>query len=536
MKILSNQALRGARITGVVLLLAAGLATAEPAAETPPDLLVEVLPSSFAVPAQGESEVLLVLRNPGPENLRNLRLSWIRHAGVEIATDGQKLPDLAPYEASSRTLRLSRSPQGPLGGAVYLRVDYTWARAGRPAPRVAVATLTVTPQEPDSVEQVASLEVKNMNAGSIVEHRPGTVFLVVTNTSKAPVDLVSVQTRGPEFVTFKPLEPTQRKKLLPRDVYVIPYRLAAKGPVVSGKQLLLFQAALQWQRGGRPASGSLVATQEVEVGVLGESEVLTALGVPTFLVLPGFLMIVTFSLLWRYAPSRNLPKERKFQIEAKTAEFWLIAVSLSILTALAYPWITSKLGERRSYLGGYDLVDVVRVWTASIASAALFFLILVAIAARRAAQAAKREAARNALIPAAGDAPVEILRKLQRQGLKVQRPQVNVKIGGQGEPQRAFLLQANDGRSRIWIGPAIGLWGGEQADPDLRRRIDEQLDPEGQGAPGALADLLEEAQKKNIRVDWKQKEGIPRPLEVATADIQGKELVPKSLVDWIDEG
>lgn len=527
MKILPHQVQRGATIAWMVLLLMAARLPAATEADTPPNLAVEVLPASLAVPAKGESEVLLIFRNPGPETLQNLRLSWIRHAGVGIAMDSQKPFDLAPYEASARTLRLSRSQQGPLGGAVYLRVDYTWTKAGRAAPRVAVATLTVTPQEPDSVEQVASLEVKKMNAGSIVEHRPGTMFLVVTNTSKAPLDLRSVTPRGPAFVTVTPLEPAERKNLLPQDVYVIPYRLEAKGPILPGKQLILFQAALGWQRGGRPASGSLVATQEVEVGVLGESEVLTALGVPTFLVLPGFLMILTFGLLWKHVPSRHLPRERKFELEAKSAEFWFVAVSLSILAAFAYPWITARLGERRSYLGGYDLVDVVRVWTASIASASLVFLGRVAFAAIMAAW-------RNALIPAAGDGPVKILRKLKRQGLKVYRPQVNVKIGGQGEPRRAFLLQANDGRSRIWIGPSIGLWGAEQADPDLRRRIDEQIDPKGD--PGALADLLEEARKKNIRVDWKQKEGIPRPLEVATADIQGKELVANSLVEWIDEG
>jgi hypothetical protein len=527
MKILPNQAQRGLTIAWMVLLLAAARLTAATAADTAPNLTVEVLPASLAVPARGESEVLLIFRNPGPETLQNLRLSWIRHAGVEIAMDNQTLTDLAPYESSARTLRLSRSQQGPLGGAVYLRVDYTWTKAGRVAPRVAVATLTVTPQEPDSVEQVASLEVKKMNAGSVVEHRPGTVFLVVTNTSKTPIDLLSVTPRGPEFVTVTPVEPPQRKNLLPQDAYVIPYRLEAKGRILPGKHLLLFQAALEWQRGGRPASGSLVATQEVDVGVLGESEVLTALGVPTFLVLPGFLIIVTLGLLWRLAPSRHLPQERKFPIEAKSAEFWLIAVSLSIVTALAYPAITSMLGERRSYLGGYDLVDVVRVWTASIASATLAFLIFVAFVARKAAR-------REALIPSAGDTPVELLRKLQRQGLKVYRPQVNVKIGGQGEPRRAFLLQANDGRSRIWIGPSIGLWGGDQADPDLRRRIDEQLDPEGPGTPGALADLLEEARKKKIRVDWNPKEKeVSQVMEVDVPP--GKPLVAKSLVEWIDK-
>ncbi|HSF41429.1 MAG TPA: hypothetical protein VLT87_16640 [Thermoanaerobaculia bacterium] len=511
----------------VVLLLAASRLTAAPAAGTAPDLVVEVLPSSLAVPAKGDAEVLLVFRNPSPENLRNLRLSWIRHAGVEIATDSQSLPDLAPYEAAARTLRLSRAPQGPLGGAVYLRVDYTWARAERAAPRVAVATLTLTPQEPDSVEQVASLEVKT-TAGPIVEYRPGKLYLIVTNTSKTPIDLVSVTPRGrPEFVGLTPIEPLQRKGLLPRDIYVIPYQVNAKGRIRPGKHLLLFQATLEWQRGGRPASGSLVATQEIEVGVLGESEVLTALGVPTFLVLPGFLMMVTFALLWKHASSRGLPEGRTFPIEAKSAEFWLIAVTLSILTAFLYPRITARLGERRSYLEGYDLVDVIRVWTASIAAAALFYLAISALAAWRAAR-------KSALVPASSDTPIELLRKLHRQGLKVYRPQVNVKIGGQGETRRAFLLQPNDGRARIWIGPPIGLVGLDQADPDFKRKVEEQMDPKGGGDPGELADLLEEAQEK-VRVDWKAKEGIPRPLEVATADIQGKELVANSLVELVDE-
>ncbi|HWN44747.1 MAG TPA: hypothetical protein VNW71_21165 [Thermoanaerobaculia bacterium] len=546
----------------LLLLLLAGMAPA--VAANAPQVTLEVQPATVSVPPQGDADVLVIFRNASDQRLSGLHLSWLTPSGVKVAADSTKLPDAGPFEEVSGTLRVSRDPQRPVPGEVSLRVAYRWLRDGKEVPRIAVAPLKVSLQQPDKIESVASVEVKT-TLKSLVEHRPEKLHLVITNTSNEPIDIQSIEVRKPSFISLQAIGQTRHTGLAPRSAFIVAYKVEAgkepeekvakkeddkereerpgdaqaqnqpgeqaqnqvgeegREPFRAGKHLALFLVTLGWQQGGRPLQGTLVASHEIDVGVLGESEILTALGVPTFLVLPGFLMVVTFGLLWKVVPSPSGQARKDFPLAAKSAELWLVAISLSIFSAAVYPLVTESLGGRRSYLEGYGLVDVIRVWMGSILFALVAFLVMDFVGRRREAQQRRREEEQRKRIFTPADTPIAVLRKLKLQNGTVYRDRVNVKLDGQ--VRRAYLLQ-RDG-DRIWIAPGIRLVGLDQANAASKKDIEGQLTQEGD--PGTLADLIE-GTRNSVRAEWDPGYEFDGIHSVPSTEVQGAPLPESSLI------
>ena len=130
-------------------------------------------------------------------------------------------------------------------------------------------------------------------------------------------------------------------------------------------------------RGCVPVDGSeravLSASHEVEIGVLGESEFLNLLGVPSLLLLPGFLLLITWRMLQSMLAASGA---EGFRLKPKEADFWAVAIALSLCFSFAYPWLTETLlpEGRRDYLVAYGLQDLVYVYTAAIVLGLLCFI------------------------------------------------------------------------------------------------------------------------------------------------------------------
>jgi hypothetical protein len=149
--------------------------------------------------------------------------------------------------------------------------------------------------------------------------------------------------------------------LAPQQSRAVPITVTAGNAVQPGKHLLLFEIDLEQVKYGYAWTETLIATQAFTIGILGESEILTAIGVPSFLLLPGFLIVVSFRMLWT-----GVPPKRRLDLDPKSADFWLIAILLSLGAAFLYPLLTGWLGQPRNYLEGYGLRDIVNVWFGSV--------------------------------------------------------------------------------------------------------------------------------------------------------------------------
>jgi hypothetical protein len=164
----------------------------------------------------------------------------------------------------------------------------------------------------------------------------------------------------------------------------------------------------------------LTVQSKVTLGVPGASEAMQFLGIPSLLLLPGALIILTYMTLLPFFTGGP-------EIDWKRPGLLLGAVILSFASAWLYPRATSQFGTSRDYLRGYDLEDIIYLWSSSIGTGALAALTVAGtqwgknkIKACLAERARKNEEFNN---PLTTDGPLEILQKLLRnkKGLRLQR-------------------------------------------------------------------------------------------------------------------
>jgi hypothetical protein len=499
----------------------------------PPELKVEVVPTSVDLapqftagpgdPADVElTHALVIIRNPSADHLRQLRLSTVTNASVTVRLDGEPvLAELAPHGEFAWSLVLSQSREGPIPGTVTVRVDYIWQAQGdaKGTPRVAIGALEVRSRQREAVTQLVDVEVKSALV-SLNDQQAGTIYVVLTNKSDIPLRVRRIKPEGPTFLAFEPNAMVNEILLTPRDSRHLAFDVrAANAQVRPGKHLLLFVVAFEWQRAGERQSGDVIATREIEVKVLGESEVLTPLAVPSLLVLPGFLVLTMWSLLWTLFRPKD--SQAEFPLKVSSPYFWMVAIPISFAIVFGYPFASKLLFNipRDYFLGNYGLIDVAWVWLASLLLGSVGYLLATGVAGliRWARQA--KEAWRT---PSPRDLPVTTLRKLHRQGLGLNVKRIQLKVGDQ--PQTAYLLERpSDSQEEFWAsrGIVFGRPSNVVAKEDLEGRIESQLTNDGN--PTILAELLEEGQRSNyLYVDWEQSKLPKGPFRARRADASGE--------------
>jgi hypothetical protein len=515
---------RIALLLGILILLRLGAFT-DTVWAGPPEIEIEMTPASVEIGPDETVEVLVVVRNHAADELRDVQLSWFTNVGLEVQVEHPASNVLVPYGTLTWTLQLSHVDDQFVEGNVHLRVDYIWQGEGETdrTPCVAIASLEIGLREPQAVEKVAEITIETA-LESLNEHRPGIVYVVVSNITDVPIQITEISSDGPSFVSYSGPEQGQGVTLAPGEDQAFSYRVTATGPVRPGKHLLIFEVSFEWQDAGRVWTRRDLATHELEVGVFGESGILTAVGVPSFLILPGFLMFLTASMLWRFVEPRT-----EFPLKVKSAEAGLIAVTLSLLVAIMYPVVTGWSGARRNYLEGYELTDVMWVWFGSVAIAAAGYFLVVGgrnLVVRL--MEAYKAWAKHRLVPSTGDTPITVLRKLHRQGLGLELIRVDVKIGE--ELQRGYLLEPKEeDQELVWIGPSIIVEWLAGVEAEIHKEVEEQLSPKG--SPATLATLLEENRVQgHLRVWWKQMGRLDGPCQVEVANIQ-KYIKPTIIVE-----
>jgi hypothetical protein len=184
----------------------------------------------------------------------------------------------------------------------------------------------------------------------------------------------------------------------------VPVTIESKVAIPGTYPLVLsFQARLQDSQAG----WEKVTTQsKITLGIPGLSEAMQFLGIPSLLLLPGALMILTFLSV--------LPMLTGWpEIDWKKPGLLIAAIILSAIAAMVYPWLTGLIGTERNYLRGYSLRDIIYVWLGSIVAGLIPALVVSYLKYRR----DRAEVARDALYyPLTSDGPLDILTKLVRNG------------------------------------------------------------------------------------------------------------------------
>jgi len=459
----------------------------------PPDVKLEIIPSGVQLAPGEKTDVLIVVRNLSSGSLQEMRLLWFPDAGITVTGDAPEAVSLEPGGSSAWPVQVTGKGGGPSAGEVHFQLTYVWRAADGPetVPGVAVGTLKVQDRPHETIDKIAEAQVET-SLDLLQEYRSGIIFLIVRNKSDVPVRVVRVSGEKPDFIDLELPDVSSGVTLAPQESRALVVKATTEDSLQAGKHVLLFDIGLAWEKAGRSWTGSLVATHKLDVGILGESDILKLIGVPSFLLVPGFLMTMAFMMLWTHVDPKR--EGGKLPLEAKSSEFWLIAITLSLVTAPLYPPITDIFGPRRNYLRGYGLRDVVQVWLGSLAVATLAWLAVVVIRNVRARVRYQRAADQERrTYPAEGDSPVQVLRKLAGLGASYPPELVNVTVEG-ATTAYFFLAEVRD---RVWVAPPVRLeWKPTAIDSipaGYRRELPQVLDRSGD--PGAVAEKLEAGQE-----------------------------------------
>ncbi|NNJ11632.1 hypothetical protein EKD04_014955 [Chloroflexales bacterium ZM16-3] len=479
---------------------------------------LEIKPEAIQLPIPVTTPILLVIHNRTPNPIQQISLSWYTEANINITVNEPvRLESLAGQGDHVWTIAVSEPRSGERrSGSIQWRVDYNTTETAdgvtRSIPKIALATAAVTLAQPTTIEQIAQVEVQT-SLTSISEQVGGYIFVVATNKLDVPITLDKLVVNRPRWIESEPSD-AQGIVIEPRGVVTIPFYIRGAETVQPGKNKILFEAHFQWEQGGRQQIGAMVVSHEVEIGVLGESIIVDLLAIPSLLVLPGFLIMLTLKSLWQNGKTEE---ERKKFPKTTDAEFWLVALTLSGIMAFLYPHVTEYAGwGRRDYLTGYGITDIALVWIISIIFAILVYTIIFgSYSLGRRAWTLYQEWINHQRTPTETDRPIELLRKLHRQHLSYERELVQVKIDGQ--EQNALLLQAPGG-DQVWIGPPIRLLWNDRAPSDLRKKVESHLGP--QGNLEELARILSEGERAGqLRTSFQEDGKLDKPQKVSSADI-----------------
>ena len=429
-----------------------------------------LVPTSITIGDSRPQKVVAILHNPAERRLR-ARLRWTNELGARVRVRGgnQRQARLAPGAEHAWTV-LVTAGRGARPGILVFRANGAMGRAGR----VSVASLELKAPPAPKLDDV-TVETKT-TLESLDEKHPGVVYLLVTNKSGAPIRILSVKGDGPTEATFT--TPELPIEVSNRQTSSLPITVSVADRVKKGKYLLLFDLGLA-SKGPPTEKVHLVTTHQAQIGIPAESEVLTLLGLPSLLLVPGVLILAVATLLWRIPRPRPAGTSSNPPVEEKSIQFWVIAITFSILMAIVYP----RLGGN-DYLESYSLEDVVRVWFWSLVAGGVLYLVALVVAHVYAIAVAWSVTRRT---PSADDQPVDLLRKLARQKLGLTRERYAFGSGTGTPIHDGYFVGSGAGEPTPWFSPPIVITLRPNA-PDgdqLTRRL--RLEE----SPSKLAELLE---------------------------------------------
>lgn len=437
-----------------------GLAATLPLFAQKGDLQLEVAPQAVEVESCDVGSPLLVIaRNSGAQVITSVSVGSFSDAGLTLAP-GEALRVLPAHGEFSWQLQVKCGAEFASG---HLQIVLHGKNAAGKVEQVLTQAVAVKLREPRSLDTLATIDVKSglesLHAG---DH--GTLYLVLTNKTAKPIG-TRITPQQPDM-TFAPENTSVQ--VAPLSSQIVSFTAEAKNRLTPGKKLLFFTVNLSI--GGEERT--FLASREIEVGILGESEILKLLGVPSLFFLPGFLAVSAFQLLWRWklwfpgAPETVLLEEGK-------SGFWVVSITASLVITGGF-----LLFGRRDFFTYYGLGDLMILWFVSLGLGVAVYAVYRGIENWQ-----QRER-----YPQPGDSQWTILRKLKQYNKSIDLDEVKVK----GSSDRLFLL-LTEGDS-AYVCPQMQITWRDTADAGLRERVEEQLTTGGD--PGLVAELCEEEMAK----------------------------------------
>jgi hypothetical protein len=449
---------------GIGLAATTAALTASPAVAETPGITLSVTPDSLAL-APGETARVLVAASLPLTTTQAITLSAFTAAdlAIDIANPTRDRPAQGDV---AWAVTLTRTGPGSRAGKVYFQAETQALEDGARLPGVTTATLDVQERIPKPIDQVISASLET-NLDSIQDRQTRQAFVVVKNISSVPVTVTQLTAWPIPGITPTTQDVGAGYRLEPQQSRPFTLTVTAGESVQTGKQLLVVQVDAAWLMDGQRTTGSLVLNQEFQVGVFGESAILQATGIPSLMLLPGFLFLITLVLTVKWTWKKTL-----LELDFKKPEFWYIAVTLSLLTVWLYPaltgpflsWLLGRPMTSHDLLQSYGFSDILLLWLGAVLIGLLAWAIgstvlFIAIQVRQAQAAARADQERQRrlmLVPVAGDDPIVTLRKIanNQKGLDLRE----VRYTQDKKEQLVFELPSGYPEAGLtWVAPRIRL-------------------------------------------------------------------------------
>jgi len=461
---------------------------------------LELQPSSINVAPWYESiQARVILKNPGKEPLKQPTLTYFTNDGIQVRLDSPRLSSLEAGGTAVWTVWIDNLSKSRTPGEVQFEVSYLLSE--KPTGHLQ-ATLKVEASSADAQEKAVEVSIQGTFDG-ITSKREGSGYLIIKNNLDVPVKISSVTILQPDERSFKPPKNISPFEVTARSTCVQKIVLEAADQVAPGKRVAVFDVRAEWDKGGHHYTRSVTADKEVSVGVFFESELLTALGVPSFLLLPGCLFIFTMQLLFKLGLFSLDRHSKAPDISAKSAEFWIVAVTFSGLFALVYGALT-----KTDYLVRYGPRDLLIVWLSCIALGIITYTLIAVATSRR----------RRERVPATTDGPIATLEKMGRKNLGINANEVAFTMNS--TKLTAFLIEnIEDGQTMVWVAPPIlTIWEDNVAAREGLDQVTQLLN--ARENPSLIANVIRKAKDgKQVSVSWITKDSVPQPYHLKVESI-----------------
>lgn len=434
---------------------------------------ITVTPQSLNLCPNSAEKALIVVQNNRQTPIHNVCLTFFSNGMVETifpattpildnvpaknheSCQGVVVP-LLPKGGSFSTLAdVKLTGYSVTDTALYFQANYQFGEPPDVIPANAVGTLTIHGQVMPNAEAM-KVETK-VDFASLHENEEGRLVLTITNGSSDYLILEKLAANSLSYATVKPSVENEALPLTisPQSIVAFEYVIKAIDKIIPGRYIGLVDVDAIASCG---VPLHRVADYIVPLGVFGQSELLTTIGVPSLLFLPGVLILTLWMLLWRFEGIRVgfLAREKgakDFFVAAKDPEFWLLGITFSLLIFAFSPYLPGF-----GYLQPYQLSDIAYLWGISLMVGLFFYVVMLGLdrwlenrRQKRLAVKNKKEADRT-LTP--DDDVLTALKRMKLRGFNIHNRR-RVESQDNTKSFRGFRLWSDNKDQTFWVIPPI---------------------------------------------------------------------------------
>jgi len=462
-----------------------GLALSHSADSTDHGPVVAVSPTHVEICAGRSAVVRVSGSNFSPTD--SVKLQWVPSTNADVSLSASQSESATNDSSADRTWLVTiGSPKDPLRpGIVHFyasrslggKTERFWnseleVKAAPAADAPFPVKISVHfPARTLSEGALASLQLEaTSSARSNIEVTPRAFvkpFLVSNGGSSLPASMPSSQSvTTPRADGSSPAAPEWSARpatIAPGGTFVWLIEISGAEAAPRGPHVLRFEADVSGEIDACMRKSTLTAYQEVSYEALGESTVLNALGISSLLVLPGFLLFMPAIMIWQLNCRRCRPRRwadrSVFPYQAKSVEFWILAVSVSLVSALLIRRFVP------TFFSAYGLEQITGTWLTSLVVGLVGYSVFV-----RAINYYDDKVNPAFVV---GDGPLVVLRKhvAKTNNLMVMTVTIDPAVAKISIPKGdAFKL--DEIGANAWIGPGITYqWNDQGSNARLRDRV-----------------------------------------------------------------